>query len=76
MQGSGYVSWPYSRDRVTRDCPTICKEYFEPGSTVTLTAHPGEGATFLGWTDCTAPSGTTCDMAMTENRHVVARFGP
>ncbi len=76
MQGSGYVSWPYSSDRVTQDCPTICKEYFEPGSTVTLTAHPGEGATFLGWTDCTAPSGATCDMLMTENRHVVARFGP
>ena len=76
IEGSGSVNWPYLGDRYTQICPTSCKEYFEAGSTVRLTAYPGEGATFLGWTGCSAPSGSTCDMAMTENRHVVARFGP
>jgi hypothetical protein len=76
IQGTGHVSWPYSSERYTTDCPSSCREYFAPGSTVTLTAHSGEGATFSGWTDCSVPSGSKCDMAMSENRHVVARFGP
>ena len=76
IQGPGYVSWDYSPTRIFRDCSTTCTEYFEPGSTATFGAHPGEGATFLGWTDCTVPSGTVCEMDMSGNRHVVARFGP
>ncbi len=76
IQGMGNVRWPYSSDRVALDCPTSCVEYFEPGSSVTVTAYPGQGSTFLGWEDCSIPSGTTCTMTMTANRHLVAKFGP
>jgi len=53
-------------------CPPTCDATFTSGTAVTLTASPGTGATFFGWSgDCT---GTTCTVSMTTPRSVAAEF--
>ncbi|HEX8743461.1 MAG TPA: MopE-related protein [Thermoleophilaceae bacterium] len=55
------------------DCGTDCFESHDQGASVTLTATPGDGSRFSGWTgDC---SGTgTCAVTMTQSRSVTATF--
>lgn len=56
------------------DCGSSCVSSFDKGETVTLTADPGPGSRFVGWSgDClgTAP---TCELTVTQARLVTARF--
>ena len=56
------------------DCPGDCTEAFTDGQSVTLTATPDAGATFLNWSgDCTGTS-STCVVPMTQARTVTAAF--
>jgi hypothetical protein len=59
------------------DCGTDCSDAFLQGSTVTLTAVPEPGSTFVGFTgaDCTG-SGATCTVTMSRPQRVTAEFIP
>ncbi len=46
------------------------------GSTVTLTATPVSGSTFVGFEGCTSSTSTTCTVTMTRPTLVTARFNP
>ncbi len=55
------------------DCGTTCVAIFASGTSVTLTATPAEGSTFVGWSGgCvgTAP----CVIVLSDNQTVVAQF--
>jgi photosystem II stability/assembly factor-like uncharacterized protein len=54
-------------------CGSDCSESYTSGTSVTLTAAPGGGSTFMGWAgDC---SGTgTCTVNMTQARNITAQF--
>jgi Divergent InlB B-repeat domain len=68
------------------DCPYACIRPFDTGATVTLTAVPTTGYTFVGWEvanhgsppDSAACPGTgTCTVTMSQSKDVVAVFsGP
>jgi hypothetical protein len=52
----------------------ICRVDPATGSTITLTANPAGGATFLRFEGCDSTSGATCSVSMTEPRVVVGYF--
>jgi uncharacterized repeat protein (TIGR02543 family) len=55
-------------------CPGDCSQSYASGQAVTLTAAPGGGSTFAGWSgDCTG-TGTTCNLTMNAARNVTATF--
>lgn len=43
-----------------------CSSDFLSGTSVTLTATPNSGQSFLGWTDCPLVSGNTCTVTMSD----------
>lgn len=53
---------------------TACANNFAKGTRVTLTAVPGEGSTFGGWTGCDSVSGLTCSVTLTSSRAVSMNF--
>ena len=55
------------------NCGSDCSESYNSGTTVTLTATPDSGSTFVGWSgDC---SGTgSCTLTMNSNKSVTANF--
>jgi Divergent InlB B-repeat domain len=56
-------------------CGPTCSASFSTGSTVTLTAAPNNGHSFLGWASgCTSTSGATCEVTMNSNVIVTASF--
>jgi hypothetical protein len=56
------------------DCGSDCSENYQSAATVTLTATPASGATFLGWTGaCTNTSGT-CTVSMSADATATATF--
>lgn len=56
-------------------CGSTCTAPFPTGSSVTLTASPVGGKTFLGWASgCTTSSGTTCEVTMNSDVIVSASF--
>ena len=56
-------------------CPTDCTEAYASGTSVTLTARPGKGVAFGGWSgDCSGTS-LTCTVQMSQARSVTATFG-
>jgi hypothetical protein len=56
-------------------CGSTCSATFPTGSSITLTASPVGGKTFLGWaTGCTSSSGTTCEVDLTSDTIVNASF--
>jgi hypothetical protein len=57
-------------------CGTDCTQYFEPGSTVTLTATPEAGARFDGWSDPSCGTNTTCTITITADTTITASFRP
>lgn len=55
-------------------CGATCNATFTTDSSVTLTASPAVGSTFLGWSgDCTGTG--TCPLVMSQDRSVTASFG-
>jgi alpha-tubulin suppressor-like RCC1 family protein len=66
--GTGSVSGPGI------SCGTDCSEPYDRGTSVTLTAAPGSGSTFTGWSGCDTVSGTTCTVTMSGARVVTATF--
>src|SRR5436309_923624 len=55
-------------------CGTDCSEPYDRGTVVTLTAAPGSGSTFNGWSGCDTVSGATCTVTMTAAKSVTATF--
>jgi len=56
------------------DCGTACSATFSVGATVTLSAVPGPGYVFRGWTG--ACSGAACTLVMNGPKSVTATFEP
>ena len=56
------------------NCGTVCAAGFSPGTSVTLTASTGAGATFSGWSGACAGTGAFCTVAMTGFKSVTATF--
>ena len=54
-------------------CPEDCSETYTDNETVVLTANPGQGQFFIGWSgDCSGNAG--CTVVMSGNRNVGALF--
>ena len=55
------------------DCGTTCSAAFDDGTPVDLTASPGPGSTFAGWSgDCTGTG--SCSLTMDADHAVTATF--
>ncbi|MDX1746122.1 MAG: hypothetical protein R3324_09315, partial [Halobacteriales archaeon] len=67
--GSGTVSSPAGID-----CGSDCTEALAPGSEITLTASPDGNSEFDGWTGAPCGESTTCDLTITGDVVVDARF--
>lgn len=55
-------------------CGSDCSESFVNGTTVTLTASPGTGSRFAGWSGCPSASGATCTATLTAAMSIGASF--
>lgn len=52
-----------------------CEAQFSQSSSLTLTAVPGSGSIFSGWTgDCPAEGGISCTVSMNTDRNITAGF--
>jgi hypothetical protein len=56
------------------NCGATCVAGFQPGTTVTLTATAGAGATFSGWSGACSGTSASCVVAMTAFRTVAVTF--
>jgi hypothetical protein len=80
--GAGFVQ---NRPKYYIDCPYACIRPFDMGASVTLTAVPSTGYTFIGWQVAdhggpptgACPGTGTCTVTMSGAKDVVALFsGP
>ena len=55
-------------------CPLTCGAAFTAGTKVSLQATPSAGSTFVAWSGCDSTSGAACQVAMSADRTVSARF--
>ena len=71
---SGTGSGKVTSSPIGINCGSDCREDYNKGTLVTLTATPESGSTFESWSgEC---SGTgTCQVSMTDNKNVIAIFG-
>lgn len=59
-------------------CSSACSKFYErypTPQTITLTAIPSQGSTFLGWSGDCAGTGLECSVTVTEEMEVDAAFG-
>lgn len=73
VQLAGLGSGTVTSSPAAINCGSTCSASFTSSTSVTLTAAPGAGSTFAGWSgDC---SGTgTCQVTMSQARSVTATF--
>lgn len=76
---SQYVSWLQTNSGLNFsspliDCGSSCAATLGRNSTVTLTAAPGTGSVFAGWSGACTGTASTCTVAMSAARDVTARF--
>jgi List-Bact-rpt repeat protein len=64
---------PAGNDRVL-SCGSACSAKFTQGTTVTLTATPPDGKSFLGWSGACSGTAPTCSMAIAKDTSVQASF--
>ncbi|MFM2004777.1 MAG: hypothetical protein RLZZ09_432, partial [Pseudomonadota bacterium] len=55
------------------DCGSACTAAFQTGTNITLTANPGEGSVFTGWSGACAGK-EQCTVSMTSAKSVTATF--
>ncbi len=55
-------------------CGSTCFTTFGRGTVVTLTAAPGQGTAFDGWSGCDSAAGTTCTVTLNAVRVALATF--
>lgn len=70
--GNISVSFPLGVDD-NYTCSTNCNKVIVPGTTVTLTANPAAGTTFLGWSGACSGTGQ-CTVNMSQAQTVTANF--
>jgi hypothetical protein len=73
--GGGRITASPSGGPLALDCGPVCRAHFEFGSTVSLTASPAPGETFLGWDGACSGTGE-CLVTLEEYAEVSASFGP
>ncbi len=56
------------------DCGSDCSESLAAGTSVTLTATPASGSSFIGWSGSGCSGTSTCTVVMSEARAVSAEF--
>jgi hypothetical protein len=56
------------------NCGAICSHGYSSGTSVTLTATPASGSTFVGWSGAGCSGTGTCTVNMNHNRAVTATF--
>lgn len=56
------------------DCGSACSATYNSGTPVTLTAHPGLGSFFVGWSGGGCSGTGTCTVPMGANTTVTAQF--
>ena len=56
------------------NCGTKCREAFEADTSVTLTAEPDEGSSFVSWSGACQGDTPTCALTMNAAQQVTARF--
>jgi hypothetical protein len=67
--GSGTVSYSTGGS-----CTTACASQVSTGTTLQLTAVPGIGSSFAGWSGCDSVNGTVCTVTMTAAKSVMPIF--
>jgi Divergent InlB B-repeat domain len=56
------------------NCPGDCFEVYPDGASASLSATPGGGSAFVGWSGDCSGSAATCDLVMSVDRSVTATF--
>jgi len=56
-------------------CGTSCSHAYREGTSVTLSASPGDGSTFVSWAGACSGTSPTCTVTMDASKGVTARFG-
>lgn len=65
---------PHKPTKKWIDCGTRCSVALEIGTAVTLVPEAGDGSTFAGWNDACAGAGPECEIFLTRDMEVIARF--
>lgn len=53
-----------------------CTMYYAPGTVVLITATPDPSSALESWEGCDSVNGNQCTVTMTEDKAVIANFGP
>ena len=64
---------PTGNDRLL-SCGSACSAKFTQGTTVTLTATPPDGKSFVGWSGACSGSASTCSVSIVKDTSVQATF--